>query len=173
MIEIYMDGSSFGNPGPAGWAVAAFVGDGNDPFVTASGGFQNATSAEMEVYALYGALYLAFTHIVAKYPHEKEYRLYSDNSYVTDSFGVGQYPNLKSGWMFKWMKNPGGIEAAGKAHPKLWKKIAHYGEELYKNDITVTMSWIKAHVGHPRNEYVDQLAKVKSEEEKRKLKKKT
>lgn len=79
-ITIYTDGSSLGNPGPAGWAVII---DGRQY----SGGIDTATNNEAEMYAIQKALELVPAH--------------SELTIITDS-------RLVIGWFAKgWrIRNP-------------------------------------------------------------------
>ena len=162
MIEVFCDGSSLGNPGPGGYGAAAFREKAQTPFMESAEGFENTTNGYAESYALYAALYL-IDEIASTEADAREFRIVTDSKYVADSFGIGKYPTHvppKTGWMFGWAKSDFNN---AKKHPEIWREIYNRAKALQMKGVTVHVSWVKAHAGNVRNEYVDKLARGEAE----------
>lgn len=130
--HIYTDGSCLGNPGPGGWAAKC------DEFEI-SGGAHHTTNNVMEMTAVMEAL---------KHSHAQEITIYTDSSYVK---------NGMSAWIHNWKKK-GWLNAKGEPikNKELWENMDRLSQRFLK----INWVWVRAHVGNPMNEYVDQLAKA-------------
>ncbi len=83
-IDIYVDGSSYPNPGKASYALAIVADD--VPVITITDGFVNSTNNRMELYSLILAWQIAnhFTN--------REINIYSDSQYSIKSiYGNGSF----------------------------------------------------------------------------------
>lgn len=129
-VLIYTDGACSGNPGPGGWGALLKY---NEHEKEISGGEGDTTNNRMELMAVIKALE------TLKKP--SSVKLYTDSTYVQK--GVSEW---MAGWKAKnW---PAKIK-----NQDLWKQIDSL-VQLHN----VEFFWVKAHAGHPENEYVDKLA---------------
>ena len=92
-VIIYTDGACSGNPGPGGYA-AILICDGVQKEI--SGGEAETTNNRMELMAPIEALKLL--------KEKCDVEIYSDSSYVVDSF--------TKGWIYSWKKKR--LEAQGR-----------------------------------------------------------
>ena len=129
---VYTDGSSLGNPGPAGWAWAV----PNGPF--ASGAEPRSTNQRMEVTSVIKAL-----EAIPGPVHVK-----SDSTYVVNCF--------RDRWWEGW-KRRGWRNSAGKpvANRDLWEPLLALALDGGR---AVRFSWVKGHSGNEMNDRVDLLA---------------
>lgn len=142
-ITIYTDGACSKNPGPGGWGALLIY---NGSRKTINGGESETTNNRMEIMAALQAL----KHL--KVPCKG--KLYTDSKYLQQ--GVTE-------WMANWKKN--NWRSSGKTPIKnldLWQEL---DGELTKHQIE--FHWVKAHNGHPENEFVDELARIACEEYKK------
>ncbi|MDF2954293.1 MAG: Ribonuclease HI [Thermodesulfobacterium sp.] len=134
-IELYVDGSSLGNPGPGGWAVLIKSGEKEEIL---SGGEPLATNNQMELKAVISAL--------SHFKEPKILKIYTDSEYVIK--GVTE-------WLPKWKKR-GYITSDGKPvkNRELWEVL-----ERLINFHQVKWEKVSAHSGNFYNEKVDKIAK--------------
>jgi ribonuclease HI len=134
-VEIYTDGSSLGNPGPAGWAAILIHGKYEKEF---SGGSEHATNNYMELTAAIEGLKQL------KYPCRV--KLYSDSAYLVNAF----QDNWFRGWIKNSWRKPSGEPVKNK---ELW-------EELLTLSTIHSITWIKvrAHADNSYNNRCDALA---------------
>ncbi|HEA83661.1 MAG TPA: deoxyribose-phosphate aldolase [Thermodesulfobacterium geofontis] len=134
-IELYVDGSSLGNPGPGGWAVLIKSGEKEEIL---SGGEPLATNNQMELKAVISAL--------SHFKEPKRLKIYTDSEYVIK--GVTE-------WLPKWKKR-GYITSDGKPvkNRELWEVL-----ERLINFHQVKWEKVSAHSGNFYNEKVDKIAK--------------
>jgi len=154
-IIIYTDGSSLGNPGPAGWGAVILVPDQNNSklkiesekckVIELGGREKSSTNNRMEMMAVIQAL-----KIVQKRKFKaKNIEIYSDSAYLLNGITLWIYGWVKNNWQTK-----NGTSVLNK---DLW-------EELYKvsNDLTFSykINWIKVagHSGIQLNERCDAIA---------------
>ena len=135
-VIIYTDGACSGNPGPGGWAALLMYKDNKKEI---SGGCEDTTNNIMEMTAVIEGLK------ALKRPCEVE--LYSDSSYVVNTF--------EKGWIYNWQKNNWRTSSKDPVkNRELW-------EELYELSQTHKVKFIKVK-GHSDNEFnnrCDELAK--------------
>ena len=136
----YADGSSLGNPGPAGWAFSLLR---NGTRVDKAQGKASASNIEMELTAALAVLdHLDPTDVGL---------VRTDSEYVVK--GINE-------WRENWIKR-GWKTATGKpvAHRAMWESV------FAKIDACpgVTFQWVKGHAGDPLNEEVDVLARSQAE----------
>lgn len=134
-ITAAVDGSSLGNPGPAGWAWV--VSDD----VWAAGGFERATNNIGELTALLKLL----EHTREAGFAEEHLKVYADSQYVI---------NAVTKWMAGW-KRRGWKKADGKPVANRDLMIA-LDRELEGRE--VTFEWVRGHAGHDLNEAADMRA---------------
>ncbi|MCD6490377.1 MAG: ribonuclease HI [Thermodesulfobacterium sp.] len=134
-IEVYVDGSSLGNPGPGGWAVLIKSGEKEEIL---SGGELLATNNQMELKAVISAL--------SHFKEPKRLKIYTDSEYVIK--GVTE-------WLPKWKKR-GYLTSDGKPvkNRELWEVL-----ERLINFHQVKWEKVSAHSGNFYNEKVDKIAK--------------
>ena len=135
-IIIYTDGACSGNPGPGGWgAILMYKGAKKE----ISGGKKDTTNNIMEITAVIEGL--------KKLKKQSEVQVYSDSSYVVNTF--------KQGWIYNWMKK-GWKTASGEPvkNKELW-------QELY--DLTqkhkVEFIKVKGHSDNEFNNRCDEMAR--------------
>ena len=139
-ITAAVDGSSLGNPGPAGWAWV--VSDD----VWAAGGFPSATNNIGELTAL---LRLLEDTEEAGFASEPLVVL-ADSQYVINSV---------TKWMKGW-KRRGWKKSDGK--PVLHRDLMVALDEAMRGR-DITFQWVKGHAGHDLNEQADMRARAAAE----------
>ena len=133
-VIIYTDGACSGNPGPGGYA-AILICDGVQKEI--SGGEAETTNNRMELMAPIEALKLL--------KEKCDVEIYSDSSYVVDSF--------TKGWIYSWKKNGWKRKDGPLKNPELIRTLY----ELCQNH---EVKWIKVkgHSDDPLNNRCDMLA---------------
>lgn len=133
MVTVATDGSSKGNPGPAGWA---WVVDGE---MWQAGSIPNGTSIVAELTAIYRLLLAA--------PPQVALRVLSDSEFAV---------NVCSRWAASWRKN-GWRKRDGQpiANQAL---VAALDEAIRARTGNLSVEWVRGHNGHPLNEAADRLA---------------
>ena len=141
MIKIYTDGGCLGNPGPGGWAFAAY----NDETLakSLSGGERDTTNNRMELTAVINALEYAIQEDL------KEIEIITDSQYVKNGITV-----WISNWKKKMWKTAGGDPVKNREY---WEKLDSLNTKL-----NVTWSWVKGHAGVEGNELCDSLVREES-----------
>ena len=135
-LDIYTDGSCFGNPGPGGWAF--IIKDKNGKILEFAGSENHTTNNKMELTAVIKALLYIKKNTILN--------IYTDSKYVKEGI---------TNWINKWKLN--GWKTANKKDVKnsdLWKEL---DEKIKLRDIK--WFWVKAHNENILNERVDVLAK--------------
>jgi ribonuclease HI len=135
MITAAADGSSLGNPGPAGWAWYI------DEYNWAAGGWAKSTNNRGEMTAVIDLL-----HATAHLPAERLLIL-CDSQYV-----VSAATQWIAGWRAKkWRKADGklvlNIDLVQELDRSLQGRVVRF-------------EWVKGHAGHPLNEAADRLARA-------------
>lgn len=142
-LEIYTDGSSRGNPGPAGWGVLVLI---DNKKIEEYGDYKdNATNSEMEIYAMLYSLDI----VLKRCNKEDIVDIYSDSNYVVQAINL---------WMKNWYKN--NWKKSDKkeiAHLKYWQDIFEKYNEIQNKGINIKINHIKAHNGHKYNERADEI----------------
>lgn len=143
-LEVYTDGASSPNHPEkmGGWAWAYKLPDGT--IVESSGGKHMTTNNVMEMWAVIDAM----NNLPPPPPYE-EYVIYSDSQYVVR--GIND-------WVEGWMKR-GWKTADGKpvANIPLWWEMHNIYSNLRKNNVKLTIAWVKGHADSEMNNYVDRL----------------
>jgi len=138
ILEIYTDGSCFGNPGPGGWAYIILK---NDKIIEEnSGKSKNTTNNIMELEAVICSL-----RNLEIYDYKKII-IYSDSTYVIN--GITK-------WIHTWKIN--GWKTSNKNPVKntlLWMELYNLSKNLF-----IEWKHVKAHNGNHYNELVDKKAK--------------
>lgn len=132
---MYTDGSCLGNPGCGGWAAR------EEGLFEISGGTKNTTNNIMELTAVLKGLEKCLEHGLA------DVHVHTDSTYTKNGITV---------WIHNWKRN-GWKTAAGKSvkNKDLWVRL----DDLVQRFKTVEWHWVKAHAGHPQNEWVDTEAR--------------
>ncbi|MGA9381310.1 MAG: ribonuclease HI [Phormidium sp.] len=136
--SIYTDGACSGNPGPGGWGVVVYFGDGS---VSEIGGAEAlTTNNRMELQAAIAAL-----EFLSKTGQKEPVTLYTDSEYVKK--GITQWV---SGW-----KNKGWKTAQGKAvlNQDLWETLDRL------NTAKINWEYVRGHAGNVGNERCDEIAR--------------
>ncbi len=131
IVELYTDGASRGNPGPAGYGLILKYGKYQSE---KSAGYRLSTNNRMELLAVIIGL-----EALTKACQTVE--VYSDSKYVVDA--------VNKGWVFNWEKT----NFKKKKNPDLWQRFLI----VYRKH-QVQLHWVKGHNDHPYNERCDQLA---------------
>lgn len=151
-VQIYTDGACSYNPGIGGWA-GIILNDGDIKEV--SGGVEDATNNQMELYAVARSLQEISDEMkdqLIAYG-DSVIEVFSDSAYVINP--------LNKGWLNKWVKSK---FTAANGRPvknvKLWKMMLWQIYRLtYAGGITIEFTKVKGHSGNFYNELVDELAK--------------
>ena len=141
MVRFFTDGGCSGNPGPGGWAFAAFENGVN--IASSSGGEEVTTNNKMELTAVINALEFA---INCNY---SVVEILTDSQYVKNGITVWIH-----GWKAKNWKTSGGGAVKNKEY---WEKL-----DLLNNRIKVQWTWVKGHAGIDGNELCDKLVKAET-----------
>lgn len=137
-IQIWTDGASRGNPGPASWACHCPDLQGFR-FV---GGELNSTNNRMEMTAIIEALKGVMA--LEKYPDGcNTIEINSDSSYSVNTF---------SQWIWAWIKNKNIDE---KKNPDLLHKYVLLSSLLRNDEWTIKFNHVNGHSGNPNNEIAD------------------
>ncbi len=146
-VQLYCDGSCLRNPGPGGWAALLIFASnpdtqecrkllrGNCP--------ESTTNNRMELTAALEGL------LALKQPCD--IKVFSDSQYVVKGM---------SEWQMAWRRR-GWRTAAGKPveNVELWQRLVQAATPHQ-----VAWHWVKAHAGHPLNEYVDDQARQQAQQ---------
>lgn len=137
MIEIYVDGSCRGNPGPGGWGAIVIREDGT--LFATSGQFPQTTNNRMEMTAILWAL-KAFGD------QKPPPIVWSDSAYSVNTF---------NNWMWNW-KNNNWKRAKNQSIENLDLILAY--DKLIQNGYLIDLRKIAGHAGVRYNELADALA---------------
>lgn len=141
---IYCDGSSLGNPGPAGFGVVA-IDTEKKLCWEYGGGAKKATNNQMELAACIFSLKL----ILKSSGENFELRL--DSKYVIQ--GATEWMD---GWVKKGWKNSQKKEVLNK---EMWQEILQLLEEIKDKNIKIKWTHVFGHTGETWNERCDEIAK--------------
>lgn len=139
-ITAAVDGSSLGNPGPAGWAWYI------SPEAWAAGGWPKGTNNQGELMAILQILRAT----AAAGRADEPLHLLADSKYAIQCV---------TEWTAGW-KARGWRKADGK--PVLNREIIEAIDQAMRGR-KVTFEWVRGHNGHPMNEAVDDLARGAAE----------
>ena len=154
-IIIYTDGSSLGNPGPAGWGAVILMPDQNNSkskaesekykVIELGGREKESTNNRMEIMAAIEALKLVERRKIKA----KTIKIHTDSSYVLNGITMWIYAWVKNDWITK-TKEP-------VLNQDLWEKLYKVNSNLshkYK------IKWVKVsgHSGVHLNERCDAIA---------------
>jgi len=137
--KIYTDGACSGNPGPGGWGVVVYFGDG--VLHELGGGDPQTTNNRMEMQAAIAALEF-FNSLHQNDPMT----LYTDSEYLRNGI---------TSWVAGWKKK-GWKTAQGKPvlNQDLWQQLDTLNSKL------ITWKYVKAHAGQEGNERCDAIARA-------------
>eukprot|EP01119_Soliformovum_irregulare_P004156 TRINITY_DN1516_c0_g1_i2.p1 TRINITY_DN1516_c0_g1~~TRINITY_DN1516_c0_g1_i2.p1 ORF type:complete len:212 (+),score=41.28 TRINITY_DN1516_c0_g1_i2:64-699(+) len=145
-IDIHVDGSCLGNPGPGGWSVImAFRRNGKIiESKELAGGEPDTTNNRMELMAAIRAL---------EDPNVREQSkiaMYTDSSYVKNGITT---------WISSWKKNNWkGANKKAVKNQELWQRLDQAAAGL-----PIEWNWVKGHSGDPQNERADQVARTQAQ----------
>lgn len=162
-IELYTDGSSLGNPGPAGlgyvirfWETA---GENEMPVakeIEGNQGFRLSTNNRMEISAgLYG-LRAVIEKIEKGEFQNKIVSLVSDSTYFCDA--------INKRWLDKWAQNNWMTSGFRGSQPQpvknkdLWEQVIAVTRRAQEIGIILTVTHVLGHNGNEYNEKADKLA---------------
>lgn len=135
-IEIHVDGSSLGNPGPGGFGIVLRdVATGYTRHV--AGNRPDATNNAMELLAAIVAL--------KRLAVPTEITLYSDSKYL-----VMGYTEWLSGWQARGWRNANNKPVANR---EMWQMLVELAGRH-----TLTVIWVEGHAGNGGNIQADELA---------------
>ena len=135
IIQIWSDGSCFGNPGPGGWGTIIKT---QDQYLEFSGYSPDSTNNIME---MTGAL-----EGIIRTKEGAEIELTSDSQYLIKGMKAWIH-----GWKKRNWKKADGMPVLNQ---EIWKAL---DKETQKR--TITWIWTKGHADNPMNERCDELAK--------------
>ncbi len=141
MLNIYTDGGCLGNPGPGGWAFAAY--EDGALVASSSGGDANTTNNKMELTAVINALKYCIQNNISVV------EILTDSQYVKNGITT---------WIHSWKKK-GWRTASGSAvkNQEYWVELDKLNSVLHVN-----WSWVKGHAGVDGNELCDSLVRQES-----------
>ena len=135
-VTIYTDGACSGNPGPGGYGVILFDGQGNRKEL--SQGYHHTTNNRMELLGVIVSLESLKRPCVVK--------LYTDSQYIVNA--------INERWLKNWVaKNWKKADKKPVLNRDLWERLLPL-LELH----SITFLWTKGHAGDPNNERCDELA---------------
>ncbi len=144
----YADGSSLGNPGPAGWAYAIVRPDGDD--LHGSGALRHASNNQAELYGAIQAL-LALNDI----SRGVDATLWLDSNYVVEAVNVWRSSWEANGWKTS--------KGCGVSNLALLQPLFALCDAMPN----VTLGWVAGHAGDSLNELVDGMARTAAEKARR------
>jgi ribonuclease HI len=135
VVDIFTDGSCFGNPGPGGYGAILVYGTKKKEI---SGYSRSTTNNRMELTAVIEALKLL------KRP--SKVRIFTDSNYVCKGITT---------WIHSWQRrNWLNSQKKPVLNRDLWEELL-----ILIDGHEITWHWIKGHSHHPENEKCDKLAK--------------
>ena len=143
--HIYTDGACSGNPGPGGWAFAAYT-EAHQMLYEKNGGENDTTNNQMELMAMIEAF--EFMHAIGNHI---SYKFYTDSAYIYNCF--------KDKWYLGWIKN--GWRNAKKqpvANKHLWQRLIKLCEDAQRDCFVFGISKVEGHSTNEYNNYVDKMA---------------
>ena len=144
-LDIYTDGSCFGNPGIGGWGVHIPNITNGDFF---GGTDKKTTNNEMELVAIQEALRFLST-FDDLYTYNKV-NIYTDSMYVKNSL---------TDWIIKWEQNNWKTNSNKDVkHKTIFSNILLLKKKL--SLVNINFVWIKSHNCNIHNERADELAKM-------------
>ena len=165
MKIIYCDGSSLGNPGPAGWAVVAI--DSHTKKVWEWGGREDrATNNQMELTATIVALEKILNSHRKDLKNldevsEENYKPIRDESSVFELRLDSKYVlQGATEWMAGWIKN--GWKNSQKKqvlNKNLWLQVSRLLDKIKQEGISLRWAHVYGHTGEIWNERCDEIAK--------------
>ena len=142
-FTLHTDGGCSPNPGPGGWA---FVLEHDGAPTEQFGGEPDSTNNRMELTAVIRGFEAALKLCEGVSP---AIELIGDSQYVLKGL---------TEWMPGWKANNWTRKVSGRRKPvlneDLWRRL-----DSLKDDIELTVTWVKGHSGHPGNERCDRLVK--------------
>ena len=153
-IYIYTDGACKGNPGPGGWAIAAYAEECETPMHEQYAHNESTTNNQMELTAVINALaYMCLANKTAKY------YICTDSAYIVNCFANKWYEQWEAnGW-----KNAKKQPVANKV---LWEIILQLYRGAIRQGYNFRIVKVAGHSVNQRNNYVDKLAVKASKENK-------
>ena len=142
-IIIYTDGSSLGNPGPAGWGVVVCTPQGK--VFELGGREKESTNNRMEMMAAIKALRLIQERKILA----KKILIYTDSGYLLNGITL---------WIYSWIKN--NWRTASKElvlNKDLWEELFKLEFDL-KRKYEIVWIKVKGHAGIALNERCDFIA---------------
>ncbi|MDP7319882.1 MAG: ribonuclease H [Bacteriovoracaceae bacterium] len=140
-FALFTDGACRGNPGPGSFAYMIQSGVDGSLLYEAAQVSSLTTNNKMELKAIIEGLKYLSEH----YTPMHQIFVYTDSKYAVDGIKSWVRGWKKRGWKKADKKSPENLE--------LWQQLDHLNENL-----NVSFHWVKAHAGHPQNEYVDGMA---------------
>jgi len=135
VVDIFTDGSCFGNPGPGGYGAILRYGDKEKEI---SGYSPSTTNNRMELMAVIEALKML--------KRSSKVRVFTDSNYVFKGMTT---------WIESWRKrNWFNAQRRPVLNRDLWEKLLLLTQRHH-----ITWHWIKGHSNHPENDRCDKLAK--------------
>lgn len=141
-LTIYTDGSSRGNPGPGGWAAIIIT---DTEVIELGGAEDHTTNNRMELLGAIKGLQEVGPHM-----HVEAIEVFTDSEYVKK--GMTEWIN---GWIAKGWKTS---TKKPVLNQDLWEELHREEGRLKDAGITVTWTYVRAHVGIALNERADTIA---------------
>jgi ribonuclease HI len=142
----YTDGSSRGNPGPAGWSAIIM----NDDHVREYNGHEPlATNNQMELMGVVFVLKFILTHVTEKGSGESAVIIFSDSKYVVDG---------ATSWIYSWVRNNWKSSTKKDVlNKEIWMEMWSSISSLKLAGVTIKFEHVRGHNGNIYNERADQL----------------
>ena len=137
--RVITDGSCTGNPGPGGWAAIIQTENGQESVL--KGLDPQTTNNQMELTGPIEAL--------ESLPEGATVELITDSQYVRNGL---------ERWIADWKRN--GWRTTGKKPVKnqaLWRRL-----DTARSRVSLTITWVRGHSGHPDNERADTIAQAQA-----------
>ena len=135
-VRLYTDGACRGNPRPGGYGLILQYGNHRREL---SGGFRQTTNNRMEIMAVIKGLEALKENCAV--------RLFCDSKYVVNS--------ITKGWARRWKAGNWRRKQQIVPNWDLW----HWLLKLVDLQ-DLRAEWVKGHVGHPKNERCDEIARL-------------
>jgi ribonuclease HI len=154
--NVYVDGSSRGNPGPGGWAcILKDVQTGKE--IEFAGYCSDTTNNRMEIMAvIYGIKAIISNIQNGALQGTTQINVFSDSDYCCNA--------ISKNWINKWAQNNWMTSGFQGSKPKpvknrdLWEQIIALQTQLRSMNINMNVSHVNGHSGNELNEKADQLA---------------
>lgn len=139
-IDVFTDGGYIIQKDKGGWAYIIII-NNNIMLKETSNVINNSTNNRMELLGVIKAL----ERVIMEFGYNNNITIYSDSNYVVNGFLT---------WGDVWRQNNWMKDGSPIKNKDLWEELFNLKDQLY-----VSLVWVKGHAGHKYNEECDSMIK--------------